>query len=47
MPVSEAGDILWTLTSPEVHRLLRDGCGWSHERFARWLEATLATALLP
>lgn len=45
--VSEAGSIIWTLTSPEVHRLLRDGCGWSHERFTRWLEETLTRTLLP
>jgi AcrR family transcriptional regulator len=45
--VSDAASILWTLTSPEVHRLLRDGCGWSHERFVRWLEDTLVRTLLP
>jgi AcrR family transcriptional regulator len=45
--VSQAADIVWTLTSPEVHRLLRDGCGWSRERFARWLEDTLVRTLLP
>lgn len=44
---SDAASILWTLTSPEVHRLLRDGCGWSHERFVLWLEDTLARTLLP
>jgi AcrR family transcriptional regulator len=44
---SEAGSVIWTLTSPEVHRLLRDGCGWSHQRFARWLEDTLVRTLLP
>jgi AcrR family transcriptional regulator len=47
MDVSETASIIWTLTSPEVHRLLRDGCGWSHERFARWLEDTLVRTLLP
>ncbi len=47
MPVHEAADIIWTLTSPEVHRLLRDGCGWSQERYVRWLEQTLAASLLP
>lgn len=45
--VTEAASIIWTLTSPEVHRLLRDGCGWSHERFTRWLEDTLVRTLLP
>jgi AcrR family transcriptional regulator len=47
MDASEAGSIIWTLTSPEVHRLLRDGSGWSHQRFARWLEDTLVRTLLP
>jgi AcrR family transcriptional regulator len=45
--VSEAASIIWTLTSPEVHGLLRDGCGWSQERFARWLGDTLVRTLLP
>jgi AcrR family transcriptional regulator len=45
--LSDAASILWTLTSPEVHRLLRDGCGWSHERFVLWLEDTLVRTLLP
>lgn len=45
--VSDAAGMIWTLTSPEVHRLLRDGCGWSQERFARWLEDTLVRTLLP
>jgi len=45
--VDDAADIIWTLTSPEVHRLLRDGCGWSQERFALWLEDTLLRTLLP
>jgi AcrR family transcriptional regulator len=45
--VSDAASMLWTLTSPEVHRLLRDDCGWSRERFAIWLEDTLVRTLLP
>lgn len=45
--VDDAGAILWTLTSPDVHRLLRDGCGWSRQRFQRWLEDTLVRTLLP
>lgn len=47
LTVSDAADIIWTLTSPEVHRLLRDGRGWPRARFARWLEDTLARTLLP
>ena len=47
MTVTDAADVIWTLTSPEVHRLLRDGCGWPRERYARWLASTLVRELLP
>jgi AcrR family transcriptional regulator len=47
LTVSDAADIMWTLTSPEVHRLLRDSRGWPRARFARWLEDTLVRTLLP
>jgi AcrR family transcriptional regulator len=42
----EARDVLWTLISPEVCRLLVDGRGWSLDRWERWLSDTLAAALL-
>ncbi|TMD98059.1 MAG: TetR/AcrR family transcriptional regulator [Chloroflexi bacterium] len=45
--VEDAGAIIWTLTSPDVHRLLRDECGWSGQRFQGWLEDTLVRTLLP
>jgi hypothetical protein len=41
-----ARDILWTLISPEVCRLLVDGRGWSLDEWQQWLAATLADALL-
>jgi AcrR family transcriptional regulator len=44
--VEEAAAIVWTLTSPEVHRLLRVERGWSSERFRDWLGDTLARTLL-
>jgi AcrR family transcriptional regulator len=47
LTVNDAADIMWTLTSPEVHRLLRDSRGWPRARFARWLEDTLVRTLLP
>ena len=40
--VEEAAAIVWTLTSPEVHRLLRVQRGWSSERFRDSLGDTLA-----
>jgi AcrR family transcriptional regulator len=42
----EAGAIVWTLASPEVHGLLRGGRGWSVERYSGWLADTLIRTLL-
>jgi AcrR family transcriptional regulator len=42
----EATAIIWTLASPEVHGLLRDGRGWPLERYVAWLGDTLARTLL-
>lgn len=36
----------WVLTSPEVHRLLRVGIGWTMEEYAEWLDDLLRHALL-
>jgi AcrR family transcriptional regulator len=44
--VEEAAAIVWTLTSPEVHHLLRVEREWSSERFRDWLGDTLARTLL-
>lgn len=46
MNVKEATDIVWTLTSPEVHRLLREHCGWTAERYQAWLHDAMESALL-
>ena len=43
----DAAAIMWTLTSPEVHGLLRVARGWSAERYAAWLAESLARILLP
>ncbi len=45
--VDEAATIAWTLTSPEVNRLLRDVRGWSSQRYQAWLSTTLVRVLLP
>jgi AcrR family transcriptional regulator len=45
--VDEAATIAWTLTSPEVNRLLRDVRGWSSQRYQEWLSTTLIRVLLP
>jgi AcrR family transcriptional regulator len=46
-PVQEAAATTWVLASPDVGRMLCDLLGWSEEEHARWLEETLAAALLP
>jgi AcrR family transcriptional regulator len=43
----EAADIVWTMTSPEVHRLLRAERGWTAERYVAWLGQSLLRILLP
>jgi AcrR family transcriptional regulator len=43
----EAAAIVWTLTSPEVHGLLRVARGWTAERYVAWLGETLKATLLP
>lgn len=47
LSVDAATDIVWTVTSPEVHHLLRQQCGWDAERYQGWLYDTLASSLLP
>jgi AcrR family transcriptional regulator len=42
----DAAAAVWTLTSPEVHAMLRGTWGWTSDRYARWLEDTLAATLL-
>jgi AcrR family transcriptional regulator len=44
--VDTAADTVWALASPDVARMLRDGRGWSEERYAGWLEDVLTRALL-
>lgn len=43
---SEAADVLYTLTSPEVYLLLVRTCGWDSDHYERWLRTTLRTLLL-
>ena len=43
----DAAAIAWTMSSPEVHGLLRVARGWSAERYAAWLAQSLARILLP
>jgi AcrR family transcriptional regulator len=47
MTSEHAGDILWVLTSPDVHRLYRTDLGWSAEQYVDWLTRAALDALLP
>lgn len=42
-----AADVLWTLTSADVHHLLRFHREWSEAQYREWLTATLIASLLP
>jgi len=45
--VRRAGEILWTLSSPDVARMLCHELGWSQTQHAQWLSDTLIRTLLP
>jgi AcrR family transcriptional regulator len=45
MTVDQAADILWVLTSPEVHRLYRKHCGWTRDQYASWLTTAILDAI--
>jgi AcrR family transcriptional regulator len=47
MSEAEGAAIVWSLTSPEIHRLLRVERGWTAEHYAAWLAGTLTLTLLP
>ena len=47
VPVERAAEIIWTLASPDVARLLCEGRGWDNDDYADWLEDTLTRSLLP
>lgn len=45
--VARAAEIIWTLTAPDVGRMLCDTRGWTEHQYADWLEDTLIRSLLP
>jgi AcrR family transcriptional regulator len=47
LDVPGATEIVWTIASPEVYRLLTVDRGWPKERFSQWLGDSLARLLLP
>lgn len=46
LSVREAGDVLWTLTAPEVVDRLTRRRGWNLDRYEFWLAAAMADGLL-
>jgi hypothetical protein len=47
MPVDQAAAVIWTLTTPEVHHMLRVIWQWTAEQYEVWLNRTLTDTLLP
>jgi AcrR family transcriptional regulator len=45
--IEHGAAIVWTLTSSEVHQMLRDVWGWSAQNYRDWLGDSLTYALLP
>lgn len=46
LSVNRAAQVVWTLTSPEVHLLMRDTGGWSAPSYRAWLEQAIADGIL-
>lgn len=46
VPASAARDILWTLTSRDIYRMLVNERGWSSDQYETWLGDQLVTGLL-
>jgi AcrR family transcriptional regulator len=44
---TQAAEMVWAITSPELFNLLRSDRGWTHERYVAWLAGTLTRLLLP
>ena len=44
-PADHARDVMWTLNSPTVYRLLKDR-GWSDAAYETWLTATIVATIL-
>jgi AcrR family transcriptional regulator len=46
LPIDEAVETVWALTSPELHQLLTRVRGWTRPRYRDWLADSLARLLL-
>ncbi|MGH3171525.1 MAG: TetR/AcrR family transcriptional regulator [Trebonia sp.] len=47
MSERDAVDVIYTIASPEVYRLLVTERGWSPDRYQEWLAGTLTNQVLP
>lgn len=47
MTVEHGAQIVWVMTSAEVHHLLTVDLGWSKEKYAEWVGQALARLILP
>jgi len=47
LDLSDAVDMVWTLTSAEVHRLLTVDRGWSTDHYRDWLVESIVALLVP
>lgn len=47
LTTDDAADIVWTMSSAEVHQLLTGDRHWTTERYEQWLSDTLISLLLP
>jgi hypothetical protein len=46
LSADRAAHVVWTLTSPEVHLLMRDHGRWSEASYRAWLEQAIADSTL-
>jgi AcrR family transcriptional regulator len=46
LPIDEAVETVWALTSPELHQLLTRVGGWTRRRYCDWLADSLARLLI-
>ena len=44
--IATATDLLWTFNHPDTWQLLARGCGWTADRYERWVGDTLSGQLL-
>ena len=47
LDLDTAADVVWSLTSPEMHHMLLDTRGWDRTKYEDWLRTTLELSLLP